>query len=394
MNKKSIKDIDIKGKRVIMRVDFNVPLDSDLKITDDSRIQKSLETIKYIVSNHGKLILMSHLGRPKGEVNPKLSLKPVAKRLSELLGKPVKVLGDCIGQEVSSEVKKMSEGDIILLENLRFHKAETKNDPEFAKELASLGEVFVNDAFGTCHRAHASTEGITHYLESAAGFLVQKEIEYFEQVLTSPKKPLIFILGGAKVSDKIPVIENMMRKADAILIGGAMAYTFMKAKSISIGSSRLEEEMLDTAKKILKLAAESGVKIILPVDHVVTESIENPSGAKTTDSETIEEGWMGVDIGPETIKLFSDKIKDAGTIIWNGPVGIFEIDEFSKGSESLAQAIGNSGAISVIGGGDTAACVVKFSLSGKMSHISTGGGASLEYLEGKVLPGVAALSDK
>jgi len=394
MNKKSIKDIDIKGKRVIMRVDFNVPLDSDLNITDDSRIQKSLETIKYIVSNQGKLILMSHLGRPKGEVNPKLSLKPVAKRLSELLGKPVKALGDCIGDEVISEISKIQEGDVILLENLRFHKAETKNDPEFAKELASLGEVFVNDAFGTCHRAHASTEGITHYLESAAGFLVQKEIEYFEQVLTSPKKPLIFILGGAKVSDKIPVIENMMRKADAILIGGAMAYTFMKAKSISIGSSRLEEEMLDTAKKILKLAAESGVKIILPTDHVVTESVENPSGAKTTDSETIEEGWMGVDIGPKTIKLFSDKIKDAGTIIWNGPVGIFEIDEFSKGSESLAQTIGDSGAISVIGGGDTAACVAKFSLSDKMSHISTGGGASLEYLEGKVLPGIAALSDK
>jgi phosphoglycerate kinase len=394
MNKKSIKDVNIKGKRVLVRVDFNVPLDKSLNITDDSRIKKSLETIKYIIEKGGKLILMSHLGRPEGEVKPEFSLKPVAKHLSKLLGRPVKMLDDCIGENVRSQIAKMSSGEVVLLENLRFHKEETKNNPEFAKSLATLGDIFVNDAFGTCHRAHASTEGVTHYLESVSGFLVQKEIEYFEKVLTSPKKPLIFILGGAKVSDKIPVIENMLTKANTILIGGAMAYTFMKVKGIDIGSSRLEEDMLDTAKRILTLAEKSKVEIFLPIDHMVTDNIENTKGAKITNDENIASGLKGVDIGPKTIKLFSEKIQKAKTIIWNGPVGIFETDAFSQGSKALAEAIGNSKAISVIGGGDTAACVAKFSLTEKMSHISTGGGASLEYLEGKVLPGVAALTDK
>lgn len=394
MNKKSVRDIDLKGKRVLMRVDFNVPLDKELNVTDDSRIRAALETIKYIIAKGGRLILMSHLGRPKGERKSEFSLKPVAQVLSKLLGKPVKMLNECIGQEVKKQVALLPEGGVILLENLRFHKEEEKNDPEFAKELASLGDVFVNDAFGTAHRAHASTEGVTHYLESVSGFLVQKEIEYFEKVLTQPQRPFIFVLGGAKVSDKIPVIENMIDKADCFLIGGAMAYTFLKVKGVNIGSSRLEEESLEIVAKIFKKAEERGVSIFLPLDHVVTDNIEVASKVKTTNSESIEEGWMGVDIGPKTIKLFCDKIREAQTIVWNGPLGIFENEKFAKGSKSLALAIANSKATSVIGGGDTAAAVAKFSLSDKMSHISTGGGASLEYLEGKTLPGIAALTDK
>jgi len=394
MEKKSVKDIDLKDKRVIMRVDFNVPLDKDFRITDDNRIQKSLETIKYIIGQGGKLVLMSHLGRPKGQVKPELSLKPVAKHLSGLLDKEVKMLDDCIGKEVEASVSFMKRGDVILLENLRFHKEETKNDPGFAKELASLGDVFVNDAFGTCHRAHASTEGITHYLESVSGFLVQKEIEYFSKVLSNPEKPFLFLLGGAKVSDKIPVIQNMLDKADYILIGGAMAYTFMKAKGLEIGSSRLEEGMLETVNNIFAKAKDKGVEIVLPVDHVVTDNFETALNIKVIETESIGEGWMGVDIGPKTIELFCAKIKKAKTIVWNGPVGIFENDDFAQGSKALAFAIADSDAVSIIGGGDTAAAVVKFSLSGKMSHISTGGGASLEYLEGKILPGIAALNDK
>ena len=394
MNKKSVKDVDLKGKRVLIRVDFNVPLDANLNITDDNRIQKALETINYIIQAGGKLILMSHLGRPKGEKKRELSLKPVARRLGRLLGKPVRLLDDCIGDLVRTAVSQMSEGDVVLLENLRFHKEETENDPEFAKELAGLGDVFVNDAFGTCHRAHASTEGVTHHLESVSGFLVQREIEYFSKILTSSVKPFIFILGGAKVSDKIPVIENMIDKADCLLIGGAMAYTFMKVQGVDVGSSRIEEESFKTVEKILKKAEEKKVEIILPIDHVVTDNVEEAANIKTTEGALVESGWMAVDIGPKTIKLFCDKIKEAKTIVWNGPVGIFEKEKFAKGSEAIAIAIAESGATSVIGGGDTAAAVAKFSLADKMSHISTGGGASLEYLEGKVLPGVAALADK
>jgi len=394
MNKKTVKDVSLKGKRVLMRADFNVPLDKGLNITDDNRIRAALETVKYITQQAGKLILMSHLGRPKGEVKPEYSLKPVALRLSQLLGKPVKMLNDCIGEEVKKEIAQMSDGDIVLLENLRFYKQETKNDPEFAKELASLADIFVNDAFGTAHRAHASTEGVTHYLEAVCGFLVQKEIEYFQKVLSENLHPFIFILGGAKVSDKIPVIENMMEKADCILIGGAMAYTFMKVKGVDIGSSRLEQESLETAAKILDKAKQKNVEIVLPLDHVVTDNIETAANVKTTDSESIEQGFMGVDIGPKTVKLFCDKIGQANIIVWNGPVGIFENDKFAQGSKMVAEAVAASKAISVIGGGDTAAAVVKFAVSDKMSHISTGGGASLEYLEGKALPGIAALRDK
>jgi len=394
MNKKSIEDIEIKGRKVLVRVDFNVPLDQDLNITDDNRIQKAMETINYILGARGKLILMSHLGRPKGEKKKEFSLKPVAEYLSKLLSKPVRLLDDCIGSGVKTVIDQMNEGDVVLLENLRFHKGETKNDSEFAKKLAELGDVFVNDAFGTCHRAHASTEGITHYLESVSGFLVKKEIEYFSKILTSSVKPFIFILGGAKVSDKIPVIENMIDKADCFLIGGAMAYTFMKVQGIDVGSSRVEEESFEIVEKILKKAKDKGVEILLPVDHVITDDIKEASNVKTTEGASVDAGFMAVDIGPKTIELFCDKIKEAKTIVWNGPVGIFEKDLFAQGSKAIAIAIAASSATSVIGGGDTAAAVAKFSLADAMSHISTGGGASLEYLEGKVLPGVAALADK
>ncbi len=394
MNKKSIKDTDITGKRVLTRVDFNVPLDKQQNVTDDNRIRAALPTIKFILEKGAKLILMSHLGRPKGEVKPEYSLKPAATVLSKLLSKPVKMLDDCIGPAVKEAVSKMSDGDIVMLENLRFHKEETDNDQGFSKELASLGDVFVNDAFGTCHRAHASTEGVTHYLESVSGLLVEKEIEYFQKILTNPDKPFVFLLGGAKVADKIPVIENMMDKASIIIIGGAMAYTFMKVNNVDIGSSRFEQEMVDTAKAILAKAREKGVEIVLPIDHVVTDNIEAGSNIKITDGESIEKGFIGVDIGPKTINLFIEELKAAKTIVWNGPVGIFENDRFANGTKALAYTIAESDAVSVIGGGDTAAAVAKFNVADKMSHISTGGGASLEYLEGKVLPGVAALAEK
>jgi len=394
MNKKSIKDIDVKSKRVLVRVDFNVPLDKELNITDDKRIVASLDTIKYLIDNGAKVILMSHLGRPKGQRIPEFSLKPVADRLTHLLGKPVKILDDCIGEQVLEEVKKLEDKEVILLENLRFHKEETKNDPNFSKALASLGEIFVNDAFGTCHRAHSSTEGVTHQLSSVAGFLVEKEIKYFQEGLTQPKKPFLFILGGAKVADKIPVIENMIDKADSIIIGGAMAYTFMKVKGTDVGSSRLEKDMFDTARNIFAKVQEKGIDLVLPIDHVVTDSIEEPTSIKITEGPSIDDGFIGVDIGPKTQQLFGSKIKEARTIVWNGPVGIFENDKFCAGTKQIALDVSEAPATSIIGGGDTAAAVAKFSLADKMSHISTGGGASLEYLEGKVLPGIAALEDK
>jgi 3-phosphoglycerate kinase len=394
MNKKSIKDIDVTGKRVLMRVDFNVPLDKEQDVTDDNRIRAALPTITYILEKGARLILMSHLGRPNGEQRPEYSLRPVAGALSKLLGRPVKMLDDCIGDEARKAVSAMSGGDIVMLENLRFHKEETANDKDFSKELASLGDVFVNDAFGTCHRAHASTEGVTHYLESVSGLLVEKEIEYFQKVLTGPDTPFVFLLGGAKVADKIPVIENMMDKAGVIIIGGAMAYTFMKVKDIDTGSSRVEQEMMDTARVIIEKAGKKGVEIILPIDHVVTDNIETGSNIRITDGEQIEKGFMGVDIGPKTINLFIEELKTAKTIVWNGPVGIFENDSFANGTKALAAAIALSGAVSVIGGGDTAAAVAKFGVADKISHISTGGGASLEYLEGKALPGITALADK
>ena len=390
--KKTLKDVQLDGKRVLMRADFNVPLDENRKITDDSRIVAALPSIKYILENGGKLILMSHLGRPKGEAKAEFSLAPVADRLSALLKKDVKKLDDCIGEDVEEAVNQMKEGDIILLENLRFHPEEKKNDPGFAKQLASLGDVFVEDAFGTCHRAHASTVGVTEYLPSVAGFLVQKEIEYFEKVTKNPDKPYCLLLGGAKVADKIPLIENMLGKIDFLLIGGAMAYTFLKSRLKGIGASRVEDDMLDTVNKIFELASVNSVSIFLPKDHVVAKEIKANAKTKVV-KDHIPDGWIGLDIGPLTVKSFEAVLKDSKTIVWNGPVGLFEMKPFSGGTRELAKFIAKLDATTVIGGGDTAAAINQLKLGSKMSHMSTGGGASLEYLEGKELPGITALND-
>lgn len=393
MNKKSIKDVDIKGKRVLMRVDFNVPLNKTLGVEDDTRIKAAIPTIKYAVDNGAKVILMSHLGRPKG-ADDSLRLGSVAERLSKLINKPVKKTDDCIGEEVKKQVSGMKDGDILLLENLRFHPEEEKNDPKFAKELASLGEVYVNDAFGTAHRAHASTEGVTKYLKvSAAGFLLAKEIEYFDKALSNPPKPFVAILGGAKVSDKIMVIENLLDKVNAILIGGGMAYTFLKAKGMEIGASKLEADKINVAKVIMEKAAKKSVKIVLPIDHLIADKIDAISSTRVVE-DVIPEGWMGVDIGPKSVDEFKKELRNAKMIVWNGPLGIFEILKFARGTEDIARFITGLKAITIIGGGDTASAVSKFGLENLMSHVSTGGGASLEYMEGKVLPGVAALNDK
>jgi len=394
MLKKSLRDVDLNKKKVLIRVDFNVPQDDEGNITDDIRIRESTFTIDYVLKHDGRIILMSHLGRPKGKVADEFRLTPVAKRLSELLNRPVKKLDDCIGPEVEKAVAEMAPGDIILLENLRFYKEEEKNDPEFAKKLAALGDIFVNDAFGTSHRAHASTEGVTHYLPSVAGFLVEKEIEYFERINRNPDKPFILVLGGAKVSDKIPMIENMLNKVDAILIGGAMAYTFLKQDGADIGASRWEADVADTAKAILEKARAKGVELLLPVDHVVSDNIDGTGRIRTTRGRDIEQGFMGVDIGPKTIELYKERLKKAKTIVWNGPMGIFEKDRFSEGTKNIAEAMAASSAVTVVGGGDSAAAAQKFGVQDRLSHISTGGGASLEYLEGKTLPGIAALEDK
>ena len=395
MNKKTIKDINIRGKRVLMRVDFNVPLDASLKITDDTRIKAAIPTIEYAIKQGARVILMSHLGRPDGKVVDKMRMDPAAKRLGALLGRQIKKLNDCVGPQIKAETEKAKDGDIILLENLRFHPQEEKNDPAFAKELASLGDVYVNDAFGTAHRAHASTEGIAKYLPSVAGFLLQKEIEYLGNALQNPKKPFAAILGGAKVSDKIGVIENLFKKVDIIVIGGAMAYTFLKAKGKNIGSSRLEADKLDIARTLLKKADGKGVKIILPIDHIVADKPDLKANIKEQPAEDIPDGWMGVDIGPKTIELFKQALTPAKTIVWNGPLGIFEMEPFSYGTKEIGKFIAAlKGATTIIGGGDTAAAVSKFGLENKMTHISTGGGASLEFMEGRILPGVAALNDK
>ncbi|MDP8230851.1 MAG: phosphoglycerate kinase [Candidatus Gorgyraea atricola] len=395
MNKKTIKDIEIKGKRVLMRVDFNVPLDKDLRISDDTRIRAALPTIKYAVEQGAKVVLMSHLGRPKGQVVDSMRLTPIAERLSELLGKPVKKLDECVGADVKKVVSGMKVGDVVLLENLRFHAEETKNNPDFAKKLAALGDVYVNDAFGTAHRAHASTEGVTKFIKiSAAGFLLGKEIEYFDKALSDPPKPFVAILGGAKVSDKIMVIENLLEKVHAILIGGGMAYTFIKAEGKEIGNSKLEADKIDVAKSLIEKAKAKGVKILLPVDHLIADKIDAYSNTKVVD-ETIPVNWMGVDIGPKTVDEFKKELRNAKMIIWNGPLGIFEISKFARGTEDVARFVaGLDKAITIIGGGDTASAISKFGLENAMTHISTGGGASLEYMEGKVLPGIAALNDK
>ncbi len=394
MVKKTIKDIDLKSKRVLMRVDFNVPLDDKLNITDDIRIRASLPTIKYALEKRAKVILMSHLGRPDGKVVDSMRLESVAKRLEELLGRKVVKTDDCIGDAVKKTVASMKPGDVVLLENLRFHAEEEKNDPAFAKELSSLGDVFVNDAFGTAHRAHASTEGVTKYLPSVAGFLLEKEIEYLGSAVDNPKRPFVAILGGAKVKDKIKVIDNLLNKVDVLLIGGGMAYTFLKAKGKAIGASKLDKDGFDTAKAALDKAAKKNIPMLLPVDNVIADKFDANANTKLV-GEDIPDGWMGLDIGPKTIKLFEDMLKTAKTVVWNGPMGVFEMDKFTKGTEDVAKFLaGLKGCTVVIGGGDTAAAMSKFKVDKLMTHISTGGGASLEYLEGRPLPGIDALQDK
>jgi len=393
MNKLTLKDINLKNNLVLMRADFNVPQDSSLNITDDTRIRATLPTIQYVLKcGARKLILMSHLGRPDGKVVEKYSLKPVAERLEKLLGERVLFLNDCVGESIKSAIDSSKER-VILLENLRFHAEEEANDAVFAKQLATLGDVFVNDAFGTAHRAHASTEGVAHYLKSAAGFLLEKEIQYLGNAVANPQRPFMVILGGAKVSDKIGVIDNLLPKCDAILIGGGMAYTFLKAQGKPIGNSKLEKDKLDLAKSILEKAKALKKEILLPVDNIVVDNIA-PDAKSEFVGENIPDGKIAVDIGPKSIALFEEKLKSAKTIVWNGPLGIFEMDAFSKGTFEVAKFISTLKCTSIIGGGDTAAAVAKFKLEDKMTHISTGGGASLEYLEGKILPGIAALTDK
>ena len=393
MEKSGLKNIDLKNKTVLVRADFNVPQDENLNITDDTRIRATIPTIKYILKSRAKkLILISHLGRPDGKVVAKYSLKPVAQRLKELLGEPISFLNDCVGDSIKTAIDTSKER-VVLLENLRFHAEEEANDANFAQQLASLADVFVNDAFGTAHRAHASTEGVAHYLKSAAGFLLEKEIKYLGNAVQNPQRPFMVILGGAKVSDKIGVIENLLPKCEAILIGGGMAYTFLKTQGKTVGNSKLEKDKLDLAGEILDKAQILNKDIVLPIDHVVVDKVD-PAAKVEIVGENIPEGKIAVDIGPKTIALFEGKLKSAKTIVWNGPLGIFEIDPFSKGTQEIAKFITTLKATTIIGGGDTAAAVAKFKLEDKMTHISTGGGASLEFLEGKTLPGIAALSEK
>lgn len=395
MNKKTIRDIEVAGKKVLVRCDFNVPLDSETgKITDNRRIRAALPTINYLLDNNAKVILCSHLGRPKGEVNPKYSLKPVAEELSKLLNKKVTLAKDVIEEDAEKLTSNMENGDIILLENVRFHKEEEKNDPEFAKKLASFAEIYVNDAFGTAHRAHASTAGVADYLPAVSGFLIEKELEFLGSSLDNPERPFVAILGGAKVSDKIGVIENLLEKVDTLLIGGGMAYTFYKAQGHGIGTSICEEDKLDLAKEILEKAKQKGVNLLLPVDNHVSSEYSNDGESKFVESTEIPEGFMGLDIGPKTIENFKNVIKTAKTILWNGPLGVSEFDKFAEGTNQIAIALAESNAVTIIGGGDSAAAIEKMGLADKMTHISTGGGASLEFLEGKVLPGIACLDDK
>lgn len=393
LNKKSIEDIDVKGKKVLVRCDFNVKMENGV-ITDDKRIVSSLPTIKYLLDHGAKVILCSHLGRPKGEFKPEFSLAPVAERLSELLGIEVKMAKDVIGESAKSLAANLKEGEVLLLENVRFHAEETKNDPEFSKALASLAEIYVNDAFGSAHRAHSSTTGVADYLPAVGGFLIRKELEYIGGVLENPKRPLVAILGGAKVSDKIGVITNLLNKVDTLIVGGGMAYTFFAALGHSVGSSLCENDKIDLAKQMMDSAKEKGVNFLIPVDNIVGKEYKADTEYKTVDSDDIPDGWMGLDIGPKTQKLFADAIKDAGSVIWNGPMGVSEWEHFAGGTIAVATAIADSGAISIVGGGDSAAAVAKLGFADKMSHISTGGGASLEFLEGKDLPGVVALNDK
>ena len=393
LNKRSIEDLQVQGKKVLVRCDFNVKMENGV-ITSDKRIVASLPTIEYLINNGAKVILCSHLGRPKGEVNPEFSMKPVAARLSELLGKEVKMADDVVGESAQTLAASLNDGEVLLLENVRFEPGETKNDPELSKKFAALAEIYVNDAFGSAHRAHSSTTGVADYLPSACGYLIQKEIQFIGGALENPKRPLVAILGGAKVSDKIGVITNLIDKCDTLIVGGGMAYTFMKSLGHQIGNSLLEEDKIELAGEMMKKAEEKGVKFLIPVDNIVGKEYKADTEDMIVNSDEIPDGWMGLDIGPETQKLFADAVKDAGTVIWNGPMGVSEWDKFAGGTIAVATAIAESNAISIIGGGDSAAAIQKLGFADKMSHISTGGGASLEYLEGKELPGIACLDEK
>ncbi len=397
MNKKTIRDISVSGKRVLVRVDFNVPLDKEKHIEDDTRIRESLPTIEHLLSQGAKVILMSHLGRPKGK-SPEFSLAPVATRLSELLQKPVHFASDCIGAEAEAAVNALQNGEVLLLENVRFYKEEEANDSDFAKKLASLGEVYVNDAFGTAHRAHASTEGVTKFIQTAvAGFLIEKELKYLGEATANPQRPFVAILGGAKISGKIDVLEKLLEKVDAILVGGAMIFTFFKAQGLKVGKSLVEDDKLDVAKAVLEKAKSRKVKLLLPTDVVIADKFEKDANAKTVSVDAIEDDWIGLDIGAETIKMYRNEILSAKTVVWNGPMGVFEMDKFAVGTFEIAKALAEAtkhGAITVIGGGDSASAIVKAGLEKAVTHVSTGGGASLEFLEGKILPGIAALNEK
>lgn len=393
LNKKSVEDIDVKGKKVLVRCDFNVKMENGV-ITSDKRIVASLPTIKYLIENGAKLILCSHLGRPKGEFNPEFSLAPVAARLSELLGQEVKMAKDVVGDSAKELAASLKDGEVMLLENVRFHAEETKNDPEFSKALASLAEIYVNDAFGSAHRAHSSTTGVADYLPAVCGYLIQKELTYIGGALENPKRPLVAILGGAKVSDKIGVITNLIDKVDTLIVGGGMAYTFFAALGHTVGTSICENDKIDLAKQMMDNAKEKGVNFLIPVDNIVGKEYKEDTEYQVVNSDDIPDGWMGLDIGPKTTEMFANAVKDAGTVIWNGPMGVSEWEHFASGTIGVATAIADSDAISIIGGGDSAAAIQKLGFADKMSHISTGGGASLEFLEGKELPGVAALNDK
>ena len=394
MNKKTVKDIDLKGKKVFVRCDFNVPMDENQNITDNTRIKAALPTIKYLLEQNCKIILASHLGRPKGEVKPEYSLKPVAKELSKLLGKDVIMANDVIGEDATSKAENLKEGEIMLLENVRFHREETDNDPEFAKKLASMAEIFVNDAFGTAHRAHASTTGIADYIPGVAGFLIEKELKFLGNAINNPERPFVAILGGAKVSDKIGVIDSLLDKVDTLMIGGGMAYTFFKAQGYNVGNSLCEVEKTDLALEEMKKAKAKGVKLLLPIDTKIGKEFKPDTESKTVAWTEIPDEWEGFDIGEKTIEMFKNELKNAKTVIWNGPLGLFEFDQFAIGTNEIAKTLADLDATTIIGGGDSAAAVTKAGLADKMTHISTGGGASLEFLEGKKLPGIECLQDK
>ena len=394
MDKKTIKDIDLKGKKVFVRCDFNVPMDEERNITDNTRIVAALPTINYLLENDCAIILCSHLGRPKGEFKPEYSLKPVAKELSKLLGKEVIMAEDVIGEDAKNKAKNLQQGQILLLENVRFQKEETENDAEFAKQLASMAEIYVNDAFGSSHRAHSSTAGIAEYLPAVSGFLIEKELKFLGNAINNPERPFVAILGGAKVSDKIGVIDNLLEKVDTLIIGGGMAYTFFKAQGYEVGKSICELDKLDLAKELMKKAEEKGVKLILPIDVKIGKGENLEGESKTVKYTDIPEDWEGLDIGEETIKLYAEELKKAKTVVWNGPLGLFEVAQFAVGTNEIAKALADIDATVIIGGGDSAAAIKKAGLEDKMTHISTGGGASLEFLEGKALPGIECLMDK